>query len=88
MTEISFLPFYSADATTKLARALFTNAKVSFILFLFSQAKRYSLITSIFLRQNFVDRKIRIIFAYEFIPHLREGNRKTQAIEALRFLLL
>ena len=40
MTEISFLPFYSADATTKLARALFTNAKVSFILFLFSQAKR------------------------------------------------
>ena len=22
MTEISFLPFYSADATTKLARAL------------------------------------------------------------------
>lgn len=37
MTEISFLPFYSADATTKLARALFTNAKVSFILFLFSQ---------------------------------------------------
>ncbi len=50
MTEISFLPFYSADATTKLARALFTNAKVSFILFLFSQAKRYSLITSIFLR--------------------------------------
>ena len=44
--------------------------------------------SSIFLRQNFVDSKIRIIFAYEFIPHLREGNRKTQAIEALRFLLL
>lgn len=25
MTEISFLPFYSADATTKLARALLTH---------------------------------------------------------------
>jgi len=52
-------------------------------------AKRYSLTASIFFScQNFVDSKIRIIFAYEFIPHLREGNRKTQAIEALRFLLL
>ncbi|KDS28927.1 hypothetical protein M098_1280 [Phocaeicola vulgatus str. 3775 SR(B) 19] len=33
------------------------------------------------------DKKITVIFAHEFIPHLREGNRKTQAIEALRFLL-
>lgn len=57
MTEISFLPFYSADATTKLARALFMNAKVSFILFLFSQtiffAKRNSLIASIFFTPKF-----------------------------------
>ncbi len=36
----------------------------------------------------FADKKITFTFAYEFIPHLREGNRKTQAIEAMRFLLL
>ena len=87
MTEISFLPFYSADATTKLARALLVLQRLG--LFCFCLAKRYSLTASIFFScQNFVDSIIRIIFAYEFIHHLREGNRKTQAIEALRFLLL
>lgn len=31
--------------------------------------------------------KKRTTFTCKFIPHLREGNRRTQAIEALRSLL-
>ena len=41
-----------------------------------------------FLCRYFVNSRKSATFAKEFIPHLREGNRKTQAIEALRFLLL
>ncbi len=33
MTETSILPFYSADTTTKLARALFRVTKVSIIFY-------------------------------------------------------
>lgn len=41
----------------------------------------------IFLLWNFVVPEKRTTFTCKFIPHLREGNRRTQAIEALRSLL-
>ena len=41
----------------------------------------------IFLLWNFVVPEKKTTFTCKFIPHLREGNRRTQAIEALRSLL-
>lgn len=80
MTGTSLLPFYSADATTMLARALLVLQRWRF------PPNKYTVLPNIFSLKNFADKK-NLYFTYEFIPHLKEGNRKTQAIEALRFLL-
>jgi len=59
------------------------NVSITFV-----PPNKYNGFAQYFFQDFFADKKITFTFAYEFIPHLREGNRKTQAIEALRFLLL